>query len=246
MKDVQIKNLPLKYLIYSELVILQKSIRISAIIALLVLVGSAVIQLSMTYGNLGRYKEFEGLVQFMPMPLVWLVSGLPFMLTETISESANLDTRANWIKFRLSTPASALRLALAKYLTLLGMLAVSFFVSVIGLSLLALCGNDAITAQNVKVGLMLGLVMLIFEIVMQVAMLYFRSQDKAALVMLGVMAVIIVPIFLKLSAVDDPDIDVFKMLPKLAEYFPIVAMAAAAVLVIGFVLTVIIFNRRER
>lgn len=249
MKDIQVKNPPLKYLIYNELAILRKSIRINAILALLVLVGVAIIQLGMTYGNLGKYEEFEELVQFMQMPLVCMISMLPFVFTEALLGSTKLDTESNWIKFRLSTPVSAFRLVLAKYLTLLGSLAVSIIISAIGICLLALFGNNAITPQNIKLGIMFGLVMFILVIVMQVSMLYFRSQDKAGLVMLGVMAALIVPIYLKLSTPENSlktGTDIFNLVPKLVEYFPIVAIAAVAVLVIGFILTVIIFKRRER
>lgn len=95
----------------------------------------------MTYGNLGKYEEFEELVKFMQMPLVCMISMLPFIFTESLMGSTKLDTEPNWIKFRLSTPVSAFRLVLAKYLTLIGALAVSIIISAIGICLLALFVN---------------------------------------------------------------------------------------------------------
>ena len=246
-KERKLNHPPMKYLIFSELVTIQKSICIHMILALLVIVCSAVIQLSMTYGNLGKYKEFAGLVEIMPMALVWMISALPLMLTECMLESSKLDTKANWIKFRLSTPVSAFGLALAKYLTMLLSIAGFLVISVIGIALLALFGNPAITMQNIQMGIMLGIVMFILVIVMQVAMLQFRSQDKAGLVMLGVMSVFIFPLYQKLSVSREAaGNDIFTMLPALTGYFPNMVMAAVLIIIVGFALTVMIFKRRER
>ena len=249
MKAIKVKNPPLKYLICNELSILRKTLRINAILVLLILVGVSIIQLAMTYGNLGKYEEFEALVTFMQMPLVCMISMLPFIFTESLMGSTKLDTDSNWIKFRLSTPASAFRLVLAKYITMIGVLAVSIIISAVGIFLLALFGNTAITTQNIKLGIMFGLVMFILVIVMQVSMLYFRSQDKAGRVMLGVMAALIMPLYLKMSSTENSvnsGTDLFKLVPELVEFFPIVTIAAIAVFVIGFVVTVVIFKRRER
>lgn len=238
---------PLKYLIYSELVTIQKSICVHLILALLIIICSAVIQLGITYGNLGKYKEFAGLVEIMPMVLVWMISALPLLLTECILESTRLDTKANWIKFRLSTPVSAFELALAKYLTMLLTIAGFLVISGIGIGLLALFGNPAITMQNIQMGIMLGIVMFILVIVMQVAMLQFRSQDKGGLFMLGVLAVFIFPLYQKLSVFREAaENDNFTMLPALTGYFPNMVMAAILIIIVGFALTVMIFKRRER
>lgn len=203
-------------------------------------------QLGITYGNLGKYEEFAGLIELIPTMLVMISSLFPFIFG--FGSSTLLEIRESWIKFRLSTPVSAVRLVLAKYTVMLISITAGGVISAVGLSLLSLFGNNEVTAQNIKIGLTIGLFMFILGKIMEIAMLIFRSQDKAGLFMLCVMGVMLAALYTGMfkDISDNKHITYDTIAPKLAEVFPIVVIITLAVIVIGFVSTVMIFKRRER
>ncbi len=256
-------NPSIKYLLYREFVLSKKSLIVSAVSMAIAFVAAILVQVSVACGNLSDSAAITekigiNMTEIIPFVVVLVMTVLPFMTFEPVMETVVHDVEPKWTKFRLSTPAAPIRFVIAKYVFMFSAFIISAAFSALGMGIAALIGNNSINAETIMTGSIIGFVFIILAEVMQVGILYFRSRDKAGLAVMAVMVPIALIMYNKFSHITDDasefDINnIFdstallkKMIPEIAEMFPAVAAVTAAVVIVGFFLSVKLYSRREK
>lgn len=241
-------------LLYREWVLIKKPLIITVISSLSTIILAFLVVLSLRYGNLALLDEnlkaavfgdFAFIVKFLPVFAVSILVSAP-------SDSAVIDTNIKWERFRRTTPASCLRLAMARYtiLAALTLLAAGGGLGVMALMCAAM--DTAFTASDAAVSLVLLAAVVIFSVAMQVAVTYFKSSDKAGLALMGVMLfVCLFPVIVSDNISADSSamtgMERINILTKrCADILPAVPLVIAAVLALGLFATTMIYKRREK
>lgn len=242
-------------LLYREWVLIKKSLVIMIITSLSTIVLSFLVVLSFRYGNLALLDE--KLKEAVFGDFAFVVKALPVLAVTTLvsaaSDSAVIDTNVKWERFRRTTPASCLRLAIAKY-TILAALTLFAAGGALGvMALMCSAMNMAFTVNDAAVSLVLLAAVVIFSVAMQVAVTYFKSPDKAGLTLAGVMCACLFPVIAAnrdIISADNSEMSGMERLDiltkRFADVLPIVPLAIAATLAIGLFATTMIYKRREK
>lgn len=242
-------------LLYREWVLIKKPLIITVITSLSTIILAFLVVLSFRYGNLALLDEniktavfgdFAFVIKAMPVLAVCVLVSAP-------ADSTMADVNIKWERFRRSTPVSCLRLALAKYtiLTVLTLLAAGGALG--SMALMCSAMGAAFTANDAAVSLVLLAAVVIFSVAMQVAVICFKSSDKAGLAVSGVMIVCMFPIIAANRDIFSADssamsgMERFDILTqRFADALPAVPLVIAAALALGLFATTMIYKRREK
>lgn len=242
-------------LLYREWALVKKPLVIMIVTSLSAIVLSFLVVLSFRYGNLALLDD--KLKEAVFGDFAFAVKALPVLavtvLVSATSDSAVIDTNIKWERFRRTTPASCLRLALAKY-TILAVLTLFAAGGALGvMALMCYAMNMTFTVNDAAASLVLLAAVVIFSVAMQVAVTYFKSSDKAGLTVAGVMCACLFPIIAANRDIISADnsgmsgterLDI--LTKRFAEVLPAVPLAIAATLAVGLFATAMIYKRREK
>lgn len=242
-------------LLYREWVLVKKPLIVTFIVSLSTVILTFLIVLSFKYGNLAMLDEKLRAAVFGDSALV--VRAMPAftvsLLAGASSDSAVIDANIKWDRFRRTTPASCLRLAIAKY-TIVTALTIIATGGTLGVTALMCYVMDAeFTASDAAFSLVLLAIAVIFSVTMQVAVAYFRSVDKAGMAAMGVMAACMIPVIVAnrdFFSIDNAAMSSTERLniltKKFADILPCVPFVIAAALAVGLFATTMIYKRREK
>ncbi len=242
---------PMKYLVYREFLLSKRGLLIAACGTALYTLAAILCLLSLEVGNLQAIKANPEYATFIP-----LFTLSPAMFFWMWADSAIQDVKeldGKWERFRLSTPVSPMRFAQAKFLMILCLSGVSLFLSALYLGVLRLLGNEHVTWKNIKLLLFLICILLIYSVVVQVGVVYFRNSEKVLMiwmvVILTVMTIFMVKNMKMLMNAESPE-QIMKLLSEkcssFTEYLPVLALVTVAVFFGGMYLTGLLYKRRER
>ncbi len=241
----------LKYLIYRDFYLARKTLVINISLALVLMFFGILVALSSRYGNLAlvpdNYQDVLGEILFMFscfLP-VYACAGVGISVTETMQ----FECDKKWSRFRLTTPISGYLFALARYIVILGAVAVCM-----GIALLYMWGNSLITGEPVtgkNIAFMLGItfVFLMSSLLMQILIQLLGSTDRAGIVMLFLM----IPFMFggmfyleKNVSIPVDGIGMSLFLDLCDRYLANISGTFAVVLMVSFVVTAKLYKRREK
>ena len=237
------KNAPFAPLIYREYIICRKAL-LTALISVPIFSALPILMaLSLRFGNLAMLPEVivadlrandDLLLKLYPVIA-------PCMLCLSVSESAIHDAMPKWEHFRRSTPVPPARMALAKYAFYAIILAVSFLLAVAALWIFTLAMDISMLKTDFALILLLITPICILSVSAQFFITLFRSVDKGMLAMMVSMA-----LPASLYANPNHSITAKAILGFAERNLPVFPVIMGIALVIGFVLTTLLYKRRER
>lgn len=244
------KNTSFGALLYREYILTKKTSLMIILSAALFMVICLLISLSVQVGNLAKMQG--GLKDlFLTTRIMGIYCSIFLLFTAGESTSKDENNKA-WKLFRKSSPISPWKLSLVKYTYCF--IAMILSIAFAGIYLLA---DSAISGASVEFSEFAILAFLIaagllLQFSMSVAMQFTGSRDKAGIAMLGVVLIIIIPAMTWLqknniipeNVAPKELVEILKSLSVSA--FPFVCMAIAALYVIGFVITALLYKRREK
>lgn len=240
----------LKCLIYRDLFLARKPLLFNGVLALFMMFFGILVSLSTKYGNLAHVpKDYQDLLG---EGLFILSCVLPVYMCAvvgtSVSETMQFECDDKWRRFRLSTPVSEYIFALARYIVLLGAVAVCT-----GISLVYMWGNSVITgepvsAQSIAFVLAITFVFLIFSLLMQILIQLLGSADRAGIAMVVVLfpVMFLVMTHFELAEKIPADAGMQFLLELCATYLPHISVIFVVFLVISFVVTAKLYKRREK
>lgn len=231
-------------LVYREFLLCRKSLITYAVMGLIFSMIPILVILSLRYGNLATAPDY--IVAQLRENNGWMLKIgaviCPCMLCMAGPESSVHDTRVRWEQFRKSTPVTPVVMAMAKYVCY-GMQIVGSFVA--GVAIMGLCTSlleTKMQREEIAVIALLVLCYCMFGIVAQVFIMLLCSLDKGMVATIGVAAigVLAFPEEWKIKLVSDG------LITCAAKLLPVIPILMAMILLTGFVMTVLIYTRREK
>ena len=237
------KNTSFAALLYREYVICKKAL-LTALISVPIFSALPILMaLSLRYGNMAMLpsnivsdiRANDDLLLKLNTVIV------PCMLYLSVVETAIHDVMPKWEHFRRSTPVSPMRMALAKYAFYAIILAVSFLLAVAALWFFTLATDISMLKTDFALILLLITPICILSVSAQFFITLFRSVDKG---MLAMMASLALPALLYANPNRSTTAEI--VLAFAERNLPVFPVIMVIVLVIGFVLTTLLYKRRER
>lgn len=240
-------------LLYREWLLLRKSI----IVALISFVGITLlfilIALSLEYGNLKLLENMEGTGDEIIESIRISVRYFPLAAVGTMclgfAEMAVNDVKPQWEHFRHSTPVSCFRFALAKYISVTVVITVSYGLAILSTFIMNGVLKSTTTAGDIATAVIVSSAFACLSILAQTLVFIFKSLDKAMLTTMGIMFAIIMPVVI-VNGSDSKDVSSSEVIAGInsfcADSLPIAVAVSAIFIVLGFVLTVFIYKRREK
>ncbi|MBQ3256861.1 MAG: ABC-2 transporter permease [Oscillospiraceae bacterium] len=228
-------------LLYREYAVCTKTLGICAITSLIFTLFPILIALSLRFGNLAMLPaSIIGEIRVHNDIMLKLYAVIcPCMLSLSVSETSVNDTMSKWDHFRRSTPVSPARMALAKYVFLAIMVAVSLICAIAALAAFSVCMDTSISRSDMGLILLSITIILIMSILAQLFIMLLRSVDKGMLAMIAALAV---PIFLMQKQL--PSISIEGVLSFAADYLSLFPVIIGMTMVMGFCLTTLLYKRR--
>lgn len=248
------KRAPLKYLVYREFYMVKRNSLIATIVFLGVALICILVQLSMEMGNLSKLspENMEMLKEVIHVYICYLPIGVSGMIFGAVCEGALKEVSQIWQRFRLSTPVSKWRFALAKHIIIIIMFGLSLILSFGYMVTIFAIKNEKITINDISITIIILLAALLLEILTQIFIILFRSMEKALLAIMGISFVAIWVIFFKVGAkmvltMEENTITLTEVIGEwcmsILPYTPVILII---IMMVGFVATALLYKRRER
>lgn len=244
------KNTSFGALLYREFLLTKKNTLMTIFSVTLFIVVCLLISLSTQIGNLSKAEDgLKDLFLTTRLMGIYCSAFLIFIAGEATAK----DEISKPLKlFRKSSPVSPWKLSLVKYTYYFIAMAVS--IAFAGIYLMA---DSAITGKAVEFSdfAMLAFMLaaaLLLQIALSVALQFSGSKDKAGIAMVVIVFSIMVPAMtwiqnnsiIPQNATPKETLEIIRSLSLTA--FPFVCMIIAALYVIGFVVTALLYKRREK
>ena len=231
-------------LVYRELLLCRKALGIYLTMNVVFSLIPVLAGLSIRFGNMAMLPQ-NILADFRAnndiiLKLCAVIS--PCMLILSVSETAVFDTLGPWSRFRKSTPVPPERLALAKSCLQGIFLVISLILALAAVWLCCLSLGIRVTWVDVAVIMALITVMSLLAQVAQLWILALRSVDYG---MLAAMATLIPAVFL-LPEEWKANFNMDYLLPAAEKLLPATPLILLGILGLSWLLTVMIFKRREK
>lgn len=234
-------------LLYRELVIMKKSLIIELVVPLCIIAFTFLVVLSFRFGNLILLSDEVKDMIFGSS--AFIIKALPafavcFIVSAPVN-AAGFEIKTIWTRFLRSTPVSGFRLALAKYtiITALTLLAAGGSIGVSALMCAAM--GEAFTVTDAAVALVLLALVVIMSVIMQVAVIFFKSTDKGGLAAVGIILIFVAAYKNMIPELTNAELLNF-FLEKMVSILPFVPFVIAAALALGLFATTMIYKRREK
>ncbi len=258
------KNAPFKYLLYREMMMSGKNLINGFIGTVALIIVAILIQMSINFGNLSKLgDEFDELIRMLHLALLVLPVGVIAGVIDSVALTSINDVEAKWSRYRLSLPVPPVRLALAKYTYTLLLIVAGIAYSSVYILIMKLIGNNAVTVSNIKIVGIAFCVFIMFQILMQVLGMFYRSYDKAGITIVVVFfgtytlagVVAVSSMFINFEASVDffrgifsslKDLTLSETIVKFSGALPVFVIATVILYIIGFFLTALLYKRRER
>lgn len=167
-----------------------------------------------------------------------------FLMLNNASESMIRDERTLWKNFCRSTPVSAERFILSKYLVIFITYLTGVALAFVFTALSGLVTTDGITAVSVGTIFFMGAAASLFAVLFTVFIPITHSIDKAGL---SICAIIIAVIFLCKGIILDIKSDsIDKLLSAVPETVPFSILFTIAVFAVGYIVSCAVYKRREK
>ena len=239
----------LKYLIYRDLFLARKQLFGYGVIALLMMVFGILVSLSTKCGNLAhvpeQYRDVleEYLFMFSCVLPVYMCAGVGI----SVVESMQFDD-ARWHRFRLSTPVSGYIFALSKYIILLGIEAICTGIALVYMWGDSVIRGDEVSFRTIAFMLVVTFVLLMFGLLMQILILLLGTFGRALIAMvviqIPVMCLVLTYFLLSVTIPEDVGIQFFLDLSKTC--LPQVSIVFVIFLLVSFIVTATLYERREK
>ena len=236
-------------LIYREFFLARKNIgsNLCGYVAFTIL--GLLIYLSFQYGNLAQVEaDRESITMFIYMFPLLTGSGFCFSL----AESCKREVYTPWMRFCHTTPVGCVKLALAKYVTLTLLNIISFVIAGTYMWVIAKVSGESLGMGQFSVVIILLTFCNIFGIILQVFTMFFKSQDKAGILM----AVILVATEVVVVTKQTKSIENAELIEQMLtwegiqswclSHLAICLMIFVLSNVVGFVATALLYKRREK
>ena len=231
-------------LLYRELLLCRKSLMTYMVSTLIFTMMPILVILSLRYGNLAMLPEHivADIRSHNDLMLTLYAVICPSMLVMAVAESAVFDTQIKWDRFHRSTPVKPARMALAKYALFVILLLASVVISI---AVMVLChGLLGTPVLKTDIAVILAIITLttLMCVLSQVFIMLFRSVDKGMLAMIGCIAAVIFLLPEKWKA----NLSLDRMLRAAEALLPLTPVVLMGILLLGVVLTTVIYARREK
>lgn len=234
-------------LIYREFFLARKNIgsNLCGYVAFAIL--GLLIYLSFQYGNLAQVEaDQESIAMFIYTFPLLIGSGLCFSL----AESCKREVYTPWMRFFHTTPVGCVKLALAKYVTLTLLNIISFVIAGTYMWVIAKASGESLGMGQFSVVIVLLTFCNIFGIILQVFTMFFKSQDKAGILMVVILIATEVVIMTNQKPANVEFVEQIMTwegiqswcLSHLAIFLMIFVLSN----VVGFVATALLYKRREK
>lgn len=239
------KHKSIKGLIYRELYLGRKGLIISCLAAIPTSVIALLVILSFKCGNLAVFSEMaEEIVFYAKLLPVLSLCFVGF----SISEGAVKDEFSKWTGFRMSTPVSPWRFTFAKYFLM-------FFVGCLGMILswmyLGLAGavwGTGFDMTSFAIPFAVMTVAVSMSVIMQVGSMWFKSIDKAGMLLVGIYFIIVLGLNISgiMSDYNAENLSMDRVCDFLIRAVPYEILIIFLIYIIGFAATVFLYRRREK
>lgn len=241
----------LKCFIYRELFLARKSLFSNGLSALFIMVFGIMVSLSTKYGNLRlvpeNYQDVLGDMLFL------FSSFLPVytcaLAGMSILETIQLECDKKWSRFRLTTPVSGYLFVLARYIVLLGSVAVFTLFALVYMWGNSVIMGEPVSRHSITFMLAITLSFLSFTLLMQLLTMVLGSLERAGIVMLVVMIPVICVVMFKFmesgKMPTEPGMS-FNVSELLGSYLPHVFATFVVTLIVSFILSAKLYKRREK
>lgn len=242
------KKSALSILIYREFLLCRKNIIILLFAVILTMIVCLLISVSMKYGNLARADEeirhILGNSRYMGMYI-----GLCYMTI--FGSSLNDEMRGIWRLFRKSAPVSPWILALSKKLFMIICMMISFALSFLYMAADSAISGDPISINDISILAMITALMVYLLTVDHIGVQLTHSKDKSGLISLVLSLLLAVPLAIVMkktgiSDINDPMEKMRILSDMCVDALPYSCLIIAAALIIGFVVSALIYKRREK
>lgn len=234
-------------LIYREFFLARKNIgsNLCGYIAFAIL--GLLIYLSFQYGNLAEVEaDQESIAMFIYTFPLLIGSGLCFSL----AESCKREVYTPWMRFCHTTPVGCVKLALAKYVTLTLLNIMSFVIAGTYMWVIAKVSGESLGMGQFSVVIVLLTFCNIFGIILQVFTMFFKSQDKAGVLMV---VILIATEFIIMMNQKPANVELLEQMMTwegiqswCLSHLAICLMIFVLSNVGGFVATALLYKRREK
>lgn len=237
-------------LLYREFILTKKNTLMTIFSVVLFTAICLLISLSVQVGNLSKAgQELKDLFLTTRIMGIYCSAFLLFIAGESISKD---ETNNSWKLFRKSSPVDPWKLSLVKYTYYFIAMVISIVFA--GIYLLI---DSAITGKPVEfsefsiLSFILAALLLI-QISLTVAIQLTGSKDKAGMIMVGIVFVIIISAAIKMQnnsiiPQDATPKELMNILKGLSvSAFPVICIVIAALYIVGFVCTALLYKRRDK
>lgn len=251
------KPAAVKSLIYKEFYMARKPLLIQTVSLILFAVLGILVELSFRIGNLALLpdavlSEIKEMVDFSVILFPVFMAG---SFSYTISEVSVKDENIAWKRFCYTLPAGHMDFAMAKYLSMLLIMAAEIVISFAYVA--AVCRVMGILFSRVYLSYILAVIAAatVMAVSYHIGILLFHTRDKAGLFMLGVflgICLIVVYFSGNFSVMDSGNIGLENMSMRreaidaaVVNRLPWFAVMICAVWGIGFLISTMLYKRRE-
>ena len=238
-------------LLYREYVLSKKNAFMTIIASALIMLISLLISVSMKVGNLAHADDVIIREVFSNTRLLGIYASC-FIMCISVEATMKDETSNIWKLFRKSTPVSPFKLSLAKFtLIFIFLLLSAAFAGVYLLADSAISGLPVAFSDITMLTLVLAVISLMIAVQVVCATLT-GSTDKGGLMSIFIMAAVLIPAIktIKGKLPADEGRSLSETLKSFSDMsvsiFPLVCIFIAAVFIIGFVVTALLYKRREK
>lgn len=238
----------LKYLIYREFFLARKPIFVAGVVTLFMMIFGILVSLSTKYGNLAYVPEQygdaleEGLLIFS----CFLPPCMCTFVGMSVAELIQLECDNKWRRFRLSTPVKGYIFTLAKYLLLLGTVAVSIGITLAYMWVNSIITGNPIPSQNIAFVLAVTFIFLMFCLLMQILTLLLGSPERAGIALLGIWFPVMFFVMTSTWVVDSAGAGMQFLVDLSETYLPHISVVFVLFLIVSYVVTAALYERREK
>lgn len=242
-------------LLYRDFLLMKSSLLACGIGALIFILFPVLILLSFRFGNLrliipqDAISGSMNIIKLIPLMAVSMFAMLP---TDTTAKDI---TNPIWDRFRRSTQVSAARLALCKTVMQIICIAVPLIISIPLTYIIAYSTGTTVSGTDIGLSILCIAFLSFMSGVFSAAIYFFKSVDKGALVLTGIMIAFVfsfmIPIAGKLSSLPPSGPQRSAVIAAylndvISNIAPFAPLLLIGVVLLQFVLLLFIFKRREK
>lgn len=236
-------------LLYREFVLSKKNAFMTIIASTLTIIICLLISISMKVGNLAHADDVIIREVFSNTRLMGIYVSC-FIMCISVEATMKDETSTIWKLFRKSTPVSPFMLSLAKFTLIFIFLILSAaFAGVYLLADSAISGLPVAFSEIAMLALILAVISFMLT-VQVVCITLMGSTDKGGLISIFIMACVLIPVIKSFKENADKGgslSETFEFFGDMSvSIFPYVCIFIAAVFIIGFVMTALLYKRREK